>query len=171
MKERTAEYWVIAILSIGAIYFITLTKDLPSAGLVGGIGPRTFPLGAFWSILALNALLIGSSIFKQLKEKKTGAEQGSEPGKADWLWKIIPRTPVTAVGLILMLLVFAALWEFLGFVIASSLFIFIVSLYLTPQEKRSVSRSLLLAVVFSVLIYFLFTIIFKIPLPQGFFVE
>lgn len=168
MKDKTAEYWVIAILSLGALFFITLADKLPSASLSGGIGPRTFPLATFWLVLTLNALLIMKAVRDRIKEKRTGRKDEVGTGL---IWKIIPKTPWITVGTIIMILLYALLLELLGFPLTTGLFILVSSLFLAPKEKRSFPRSLLLSTTFTVGIYLLFVHVFNIPLPEGFFIR
>jgi hypothetical protein len=162
MKARAAEYWVIGILSIGAIYFINQAQNVSSAALPGGLGPRTFPLLTFWAILLLNAWLVGSIIWNNLKAKKETLTK--EKSQTKLIWRIIPYTSRQTLGIIFACLLLAFLWKYFGFFLVSFLFVAGASWFLTPVGRRSIVRPLALAGVFTLAIYSLFVYVFKIPL-------
>ncbi|HEY8391812.1 MAG TPA: tripartite tricarboxylate transporter TctB family protein [Capillibacterium sp.] len=162
MKSRAAEYWVIAILSICALFFIYQAQYVSDLTLPGGIGPRTFPLITFWSILILNACLLTLMLWKKKRAKK--GVPSEEEAQTKRIWRIIPYIPRRSLLVILMCLLLVILWRYLGFLVVSFLFVAGASLFLVPAEKRSVWRSLVLAGVYTGVIYLLFVYVFKIPL-------
>ncbi|HBR29658.1 MAG TPA: hypothetical protein DD789_09510 [Firmicutes bacterium] len=162
MKARAAEYWVIGILTVGAIFFINQAQNVSSATLPGGIGPRTFPLIIFWAILILTACLVGAIIWEKVKEKKVVSIEVES--HTNLIWRIIPYIPRQTLIVIAMCLLLVFLWQYLGFIIVAFLFVAGASLFLAPAEKRSIPRSLVLAALFAVVIYALFVYVFKIPL-------
>jgi hypothetical protein len=162
MKARAAEYWVIGILSIGAIFFINQAYNVSSAALPGGLGPRTIPLITFWALILLNACLVSSIIWNHRQVKSKAPAE--EPSQTKLVWRIIPYTPRQTLGIILACLLLVSLWRYLGFFWVSLLFVAGGSWFLSPAGKRSAVRSLLLAGVFTLVIYSLFVYVFQIPL-------
>jgi len=162
MKTRAAEYWVIAILSFGALFFIKQVQTISNITLPGGIGPRTFPLITFWAILILNLCLLGGLIWE-----KIGAKKAAPPGEGvqtKLLWRIVPYIPRKTLFIIFMCILLVFLWRYLGFIPVAFLFVTGASLLLVPKEKRSLWRSLVLAGAYTLAIYLLFVYVFKIPL-------
>lgn len=162
MKTRAAEYWVIAILSFGALFFIKQVQTISNITLPGGIGPRTFPLITFWAILILNLCLLGGLIWE-----KIGAKKAAPPGEGvqtKLLWRIVPYIPWKTLFIIFMCILLVFLWRYLGFIPVAFLFVTGASLLLVPKEKRSLWRSLVLAGAYTLAIYLLFVYVFKIPL-------
>lgn len=162
MKTRAAECWVIAILSIGALFFIQHAQNVSTITLPGGIGPRTFPLITFWAILILNASLLGSIIWEKIKANKAAPPEDESETKL--IWRVIPYIPRQTLIVIIMCLLLVFLWRYLGFIVVSFLFVTGASLLLVSTGKRSIWRSLVLAGVYTVVIYLLFVYVFKIPL-------
>lgn len=162
MKTRAAEYWVIAILSIGALFFIKQAQNVSTVTLPGGIGPRTFPLITFWAILILNACLFGTRLWEKVRAKKVVTPEGE--ARTAIIWRIIPYVPRQTLIVIVMCLLLVFLWRYLGFIVVSFLFVTGASLLLVPEGKRSIWRSLVLAGVYTLAIYLLFVYVFQIPL-------
>ena len=162
MKSRAAEYWVIAILSFGALFFIKHAQNVSTIALPGGIGPRTFPLITFWAILILNACLLVPIIWEKVRAKKAARSEGE--GQTKLIWRIVPYIPRQTLIVIIMCLLLVFLWRYLGFLVVSFLFVTGASLLLVSAEKRSIWRSLVLAGVYTMAIYLLFVYVFKIPL-------
>ena len=69
-----------------------------------------------------------------------------------------------ALGLLIM---YVLLLKPVGFIIMTTFYIFIQSLFMAPPEKRSVLGSAILAVVSSVTIYLVFTRGLSLLLPPG----
>ena len=162
MKSRAAEYWVITILSICALFFIYQTRYVSDLTLPGGVGPRTFPLITFWTILVLNACLLASMLWRKGRAKKGAPPEGVDQRKG--IWRIVPYIPRRTLLVIQMCLLLVLLWRYLGFPVVSFLFVAGASLFLVPPEKRSLWRSLVLAAVYTGAVYLLFVYVFKIPL-------
>lgn len=162
MKTRAAECWVIAILSVGAIFFMNQTQNLPSATLPGGIGPRAFPIITFWMILILNTFLMASIIWNELRGKK--AVSTERESQIRLIWKIIPYIPHQVLGIIVMCLLFVFFWQYFGFSLAAFLSVFGGSLFLAPKGRHLILHSLIVAGFFALIIYILFVYVFKVAL-------
>lgn len=65
--------------------------------------------------------------------------------------------------------IYSLLYQKVGFLIGTSLYLFLQILILAPKEKRNIMLFAIISVVFSVLVYYLFTRIINMPLPKGIF--
>ena len=167
MKEKSAEFWVVAILSCLAVYFLTLVDEIKFTSLPGGLGPRTFPRAIFILILVLSAILV---LMRFLEKKETVDRKKNRNGRdQDVVWRIFPFIDPKVLTVAFMSVGFMVLWEKIGFLISSVAFVFFTALVVAPPEKRSVRNSAVLAVCFTAIIAFFFAYLFEIPLELGFF--
>lgn len=65
--------------------------------------------------------------------------------------------------------IYSLLYQKVGFLIGTSLYLFLQILILAPKEKRNIMLFAIISVVFSVFVYYLFTRIINMPLPKGIF--
>ena len=101
-------------------------------------------------------VLSAIQIFAALRLPKT-----KEDEKAGFV--LIPEVVITFAFLILYVL----LLKPLGFVISTIIFLLGMITLFTPKEKRSVIRIILICVIFSVVVYWLFAKVLTLSLPQG----
>lgn len=127
------------------------------------VGPRTFPvlIGVF--MLAVSAVLAWRQIRLRLGAASLRKEQeGMAVPLED---EGLPIQDWPAVWLVLgSLLVLIVLFEALGFVVGISFFIFGLSTVFAPRHWP---LNLAVALGFSLLFFYLFTIVLGIPLPKG----
>ena len=71
------------------------------------------------------------------------------------------------VAIFVILIIYMALLSTLGFMISSVLFLIATMLLLTPAEKRNIPLILILSVVVSVGVYYLFVYGLDMVLPRG----
>lgn len=71
------------------------------------------------------------------------------------------------VGTFILLTIYIGIMDYLGFVIASMIYIFFQILVLTPKEKRNYKMAGILAVIFSISIYYVFVEWLMVLLPVG----
>lgn len=71
------------------------------------------------------------------------------------------------VATLILLMIYVALLESLGFLIMTVLYIFFQVLILTPRERINYPFTIGLSVVFSGLVYFMFTQVFSLMLPRA----
>lgn len=65
--------------------------------------------------------------------------------------------------------IYSLLYQKVGFLIGTSIYLFLQILILAPKEKRNIMLFAIISVVFSVFVYYLFTRIINMPLPKGIF--
>lgn len=167
MKEKSAELWVVGILSCLAVYFLTLVDEIKFTSLPGGLGPRTFPRAIFILILVLSATLV----LMRFLERKDSVDREKDSGGSgqDVIWRIFPYIKPQVLTVALMSVGFMVLWEKIGFLISSVAFVFFAALVIAPPEKRSVRNSAVLSICFTAILAFFFSYLFEIPLEIWFF--
>lgn len=125
-------------------------------GAGGGIGPRTMPqiIAALLAIVGVSILISG------MKKLKTGAHQG---GSFPEHWADF-RIVIFTLGL---LFAYVAVLTKLGFLIATAIYLFIQLCLFENEWKQRIGRNILVAVITSAGIYFLFRNVFSLMLPTG----
>ena len=120
------------------------------SGFTGLSQPGVFPMLAAATMLASCAFILRDTL---LAGKAAGSDQ-------HWS-SILPRRLVVILAMVAIYL-YAMPW--LGFVLASGLFLFACIAYLW---RKGLAISLALATVSLAAIYFLFRVVFEVVLPQG----
>lgn len=148
----------IAITVFGLVYTI-LAYAMPKAAIGNPMAPAIFPL-----ILGIGLTIMGAFYFirenKAWKEKvkKEGVEE-VDPAKAaiqKKTNKLIFLTCLSGIG-------YALFFESLGYVLSTSFFIGIIMFAINGKKNWKLNISV--ALVFSVVVYFLFSFLLSIPLP------
>lgn len=148
----------LGITVFGVLYTIA-TLMMEPAPVGNPHAPKVFPL-----ILGVGVIVMG--LFYYLRELKAWKAQVAKDGdkkvdlekleKAKKVDKLIALTCVSGI-------IYALAFERLGYVIATSLFIW--SIMTTLNGKAKWKRNITTAVVFSVAVYILFVNLLAIPLP------
>jgi putative tricarboxylic transport membrane protein len=126
---------------------------------VSAVGPRTFPI-AIGVALALASLAL---LVKGLREASSdeGGETAEPVEEED---DTLAQSP-TRLGVIIALLVgYILLFVPLGYVVSTFLFILAVTMYL---DSRHWIRNLVYAILFPLVVYFVFTELLRVTLPTG----
>lgn len=130
---------------------------LPSS--VETVGPRVFPI-AIGVALALASLAL---LVKGLREEPS--DEGGEPAESVEQEDDTLTQSATRLGVIVALLFgYILLFVPLGYVISTFLFILAVTMYLDSQHWI---RNLVYAVLFPLVVYFVFTELLRVTLPAG----
>jgi hypothetical protein len=154
MNKTRFEILALSFLSGGALLFLYLSYHLPTEGFSGGIGPQSFPRGAFILMLVLNFFLF-VRVFRGI-------------GKGSFnIRMLFPSIPLRTIFFLCLVIAYVAVWDSVGFFISSAVFIFLAAYIFAPSGKRSLSAALALSIGFTSCIHILFVYVFKIPLPAG----
>ncbi|WP_457807914.1 tripartite tricarboxylate transporter TctB family protein [Kushneria sp. EE4] len=151
------------LLVIASIAAFAVSTTLPDIEIVGDLSPAFFPM----LISALVFLFAVPCLIKDFREWQTadaGRRTGSSRGVAQWLL------------IVALALVYILIFERLGYILSTAIFTFlcVVGLLLTGGTWRDMTpagraKSLAGAVAFagilSVVIFYVFTELFEIPLP------
>jgi len=148
----------IAVTVFGVIYTI-LAYTMPKAAIGNPIAPTIFPL-----VLGIGLTIMG--IFYFIRENKTWKEQVKKEGikKIDPATlaiqkktnKLIFLTCLSGIG-------YAIFFEHLGYIISTTFFIGIIMFAINGKKNWKLNLSV--ALIFSVVVYFIFSYLLSIPLP------
>lgn len=153
---------------ISAIFSVLYLLQTYNIKIFGGteaiVDARTVP--KIWGIglLILSILLIFRSIYKIFKTKKAVNNDRNRY----IINKIKEQREV--VYTFILLILYAAFMDFLGFILASIIYVFLQIWTLTPLDKRNAKMKItsgILALTFSFGLYYIFTEYFMVLLPSG----
>lgn len=159
MLARAVETGFIALLPLFSLFFIWQSTLVTGPPRTITVGPKTVPLLIGWLMLGVSAVLLVQRIRTVVSgQPKPASEVESDDGDtriSDWpaVW--------TVLGAFLALVL---LFEFLGFVLAASLFIFGTA---TLFARRQWILNLVSATGFGITFYLLFSRVLGIQLPKG----
>ncbi len=137
---------------LGLVYSITALR-LPRMAMGDRLGPKIFPYFVGIVTIITGIALILQDRDPEKRSKK--AEFGFKEHKNLWLNIVI----LTIAGIL-----FGFFIDELGYMIATALFIFSVSMLI---NKGKLVQNIVIAVLFSVVTYFVFGVALKLSLPRG----
>lgn len=136
-----------------ALFYIAMAFNIPSSSFSNAaVGPKALPI-AIGGALTIAALAL---IVRRLRgsQEDGGIAAGEMP----------PQNPVRFAVLVAILVGYVLVFVPLGYVISTFLFIVGVTMYL--DRERPV-RNVVYALVFSVVVYFVFSQLLGVTLPTG----
>ena len=140
----------IIVLLFGAAYF-SMTLNVPAKS---GVDARTVPLVLSGIFIVLGVL--------QLISVAARPASGKDQEKAAALDR---KTVAVTAGLILC---YVLLLDFLGFIVASSLYLFAQMHVLKPEtQKKNYALYAFISIVSSASVYYIFNLCFDLLLPEG----
>lgn len=146
-KDRSTGL-IALLLGIGVAF---LTRKFPDSTMAGDIGPRVFPyISAGLLIICGAGLLI------------TG---GKKEGKPSYT----PAELVRLARIFGVVLGYCVLMAFVGYMPATMLGAFVLSVMFGKMKKIPWQRSLIFAVVLTLAVFYIFEKLFVLPLPRGMF--
>jgi putative tricarboxylic transport membrane protein len=137
---------------LGLVYSLTALR-LPRMAMGDRLGPKIFPYFVGIVTIITGIALILQDRDPEKRSKK--AEFGFKEHKNLWLNIVI----LTIAGIL-----FGFFIDELGYMIATALFIFSVSMLI---NKGKLVQNIVIAVLFSVVTYFVFGVALKLSLPRG----
>lgn len=153
LRKSTGEAAILVLLGILGVFAVVFSQlGLPSENPLGaGVGPRFFPqlAGAVMMIMSVYLLVL------QIWQRRNGTldEEVIEMEARD-----VIRVSIFIVLSIGYMLVF----EEIGFLVATSIFLFL--LFITNGLRRYIFAAIL-AIGFTIGIYFIFTVVLGLPVP------
>ncbi len=159
-KEMT---FGLIVLALGLAYLI-LTMQLPRKA---AIDSATVPYFLSLLLTALGVIQIVGVVRKQGAAQKRLASETVAAAAADS--SAAARPDFRTVGLTaLLIFLYVALLDHMGFLVMSALYLFVQITVLTPlHKKKTYLRYAFISVVASVFIYYTFLWAFDIMLPSG----
>ena len=145
----------VCTLVLAALYLYA-TERLPSLEIGDPLGPKAFPrlLGAG---LILAAILMMVEMVRARKAPPARAEMAAAPPRE-------PGAPLVVAAVATWTLVYFLLFERLGYVIATTLYLLPLMMYFNKGKR---TMNVLTAVLFCVLSYLLFTKLLGVNLARG----
>ena len=145
---------------IAGIALIALAKTLPASAVMS-VGPDFMPtvIGLVTLILAIILLIMSIKGFKA-----NAAKLEAEPPKSVEYKRVILS--------MLVILLYAFLLQTVGFIVLTLVYLPIQIFILAPDEnrtKKDIILYLIISVIFTFVVFFLFRYGFKIMLPAGIF--
>ena len=158
MKEKRETIWMgVFFLAFSILLFVSaMSIPAPSALTKGGdYMPKVMAM--FLAVCSVGFIATGIAK-KPGPDGDTKAETGQGMGKKEWM--------LFAVELAL-LFTYLYLLKPIGFLIMTSAYIFIQAWVITVKEERRAVKMAVIAIVSTVIIYFIFVKGFKLLLPAG----
>lgn len=150
-RRRPGELAFICLLALFSA--AALWQAHAISGFTGLSQPGVFPMLAAATMLSSCLFILRDALRKR---------SGREPGRQRAFWREV--LPVRLLVMLALVGLYLYTMPWLGFVIASGLFLFACFAYLW---RKSFLISLLLAAGSLTAVYFLFRIVFEVVLPQG----
>ncbi len=155
LKKQRIEIAVTSLIMGIACYLQYVAYTSKVRTKVQGMKSMTFPKVILYGIIVLCAvtLIRGILNYRKLKKQEAGTAEKTT-GKVDF------RIPMT-VGMIIL---YALLWNVLGFVISSMLFVCVESILL--DRSKPWWQALIIGVAYVIIVYLIFGAGFKVNFPE-----
>lgn len=142
----------VVVLAFAAFYLVASLAIPPSSFTNAAVGPRAMPIaiGAAMSIAAVALIVRG------LRGPVEGGEIAQEG--------MPPQNPIRFAVVVGLLVAYILLFLPLGYVLSTFLFILATTMYL---DRAHPVRNMVYALVFSLVVYYVFTGLLGVALPQG----
>ncbi len=147
--------FAVAILAFG-LFVLLGTFQISDKEGFSPDGPRFFPLIVAVGLLVFGALFLLSTTLR--RDRYLGEKAAAEGVATDW-----PATGIVAATLV----VYAILLDPLGYIVATALFFPAMAYVLGSRGRRKVLRNLAIGVALGVLVFFSFTELLGVRLPDG----
>ena len=143
----------------GSLWLLALTRGLPQPALVP-VGPGFYPRIVLVVTALLSAVLLGSDVLSRRRKPhgeraRTGTARSAQPH-----YRLVAVTFAVFAGYVLLL-------PFLGYRIATVLFVVALQLVLQPGGERHWVRVLVVALATAVVTHLVFESYLSVLLPRG----
>lgn len=173
LKKIYRDIGVSIFFIIFSVAGIIIGINTPKGLISGGVGANFLPTLCSLLIGLLSVFLLASSLKSLSKEKEkslpdTEAEQKGDTEEDHTRKRVVAQTILSFIYIIL----FNLFLKQIGFLIMAPLYLFIQMSTIAPREKRKLKdilRYLIIAVVVTAAVYYVFTYGFKIVIPMGIF--
>lgn len=155
MRANSVAGGVGLVVSLAYLAVALRIPSLPSS--VETVGPRVFPM-AIGIALALASLALLVQGIREASSDEGGKAVEHDEDESDTL----AQSPIRLSVIIALLFSYILLFIPLGYIISTLLFILTITVYL---DSRRWIRNLVYAIVFALVVYFVFTQLLRVPLP------
>lgn len=147
----------------GVLFFVIALAYYLGSNSLKNIGSSTvntdfFPKVCGIAMMALSVILIVTSV-RRLYQAKNQQEETDVPFEK--------AGAIRVVFSILLLAIYIALMEPVGFLLMTILYVYLQIMVLTPRNEWKLIRFAAISVIFSVIVYCAFLYGFDVMLPQG----
>ena len=165
MKSNREERIASIVLIVGSLAYLTGAFFIPMPALKQQLGPDGFPKAIGLGLLILS----GVYAFQQFRGGLTAKEKEQEIEERAAIigaeGKIEGKADLKTMGFMLaVMLLYALLFEYLGYAIATFLAFMAGILYL---DRRHLVRDAIIAVIASFVLYYIFSAWLRVQLPAG----
>ncbi len=159
MSNRKIDLVAGIVLAIFALWYLYQSFSIRMFAAMGKVAVNSATMPKLWAIcmLLLAAALI-SRYFRKGKAKKAEKKAGSGSILAD---------NAEVIATFVSLIVYVVLLKYAGFIVSTSLYVFAQTIILMQKHERNYVKAGVLAIVFSVVAYFLFVHVLAVLLPIG----
>jgi putative tricarboxylic transport membrane protein len=147
--------FAVALLAFG-LFLLFGTFQISGKEGFSPSGPRFFPLVVAVGLLVFATLFLISTTLR--RDRYLGEKAAAEEASTDW--------PTTGM-VVAILVIYAFLLNPLGYAVATALFFPAVAYVLGSRGRRKVLRNLAIGVALGVLVFFAFTELLGVRLPDG----
>lgn len=147
-----------------SLFFFLFSFSIKLTNIDKMVGSRAFPQIVTVLMMILSAWLIISSIYNNRKGIK--AEQDDKEGDRENRDGPKPNY-INTVLVFACLAIYIFLLDKLGFIIATILYLFSQMYVLETESKKKIGKYVVISVITTFIIYFVFTKRFSLVLPRG----
>lgn len=162
MKEKNSLPGTMALTAIG-LFFLLESRNIPSFQGMGSTKINSTTLPCMWAGLLLT--LCGYVVIRDMVW--AGKEKSNSTGKERVSLKILLLDNRESILSLVLMAVYYTLMKPLGFVPSTIAYLYTQILILQRKEERNLWIPAALAIVASLLIYFVFRYQLEVVLPQG----
>jgi len=142
----------VCIIVLTAVYFYA-TAQIPTLEIGDPLGPKAFP-----RLLGIGMLVTAVLLFMEIwRARKTPPEETSQPSGDR-------RHLMVVGGVVACTAVYLAVFTLLGYVIATSIYLVVLTAYF---NRGKWTANILTSVLFCIVSYLMFTKLLGVSLPQG----
>jgi putative tricarboxylic transport membrane protein len=149
---KRANLIIAGLLAMLGVFVLYLSKQLPEFADKNTTGPAFFPTLLVVLLFGLLVLLIGIT----LKDE------------TDRSIKLLTKEAKMSYSIMGMVLIYLLVFNYLGFLVSTLIFLFTVMTYLSP--KRNHLKTSVIALLSTLLVYIVFKVILLVPIPGGIFI-
>ncbi|MDR1835723.1 MAG: tripartite tricarboxylate transporter TctB family protein [Fusobacteriaceae bacterium] len=150
MKVKTRDL-ICSVLFLAFGIFMFLQSRTIISKVAKDIGSGFMPKIVAGAIIAVSLIKLVLTLFSKSDEREEKGDMDLSGG----LWTIA------------LLATYVILFNILGFLVSSALYLFFQMTVLSNEKNRKIGLFLAISIIFPILIYVLFVYIIEMPLPEG----
>jgi putative tricarboxylic transport membrane protein len=165
MKQSTEERIASIVLIVGSLAYLTGAFFIPMPTLKQQLGPDGFPKAIGLGLLILSSIYAFQQFHGSAKAREKEAEIEKRAAIIGAESKIERKADLKTMGFMLVVMVlYALLFEYLGYALATFLAFMSGVLYL---DRRHLTRDAIIAVIASFVLQYIFSSWLRVQLPVG----